>query len=114
MICYIAEGGDGCISHLPEDLDGLVAIWPVTPNSELDCECVIFFADLEQDLNFEHCYCLKEQLTAYNVTLTDRQLCWNNLTNDTKVVLARDIFDLKTDSFQRTFLSVIQFNVTGS
>ncbi len=111
-VCCVSEGSRSCV-RLPEDLSNLVVIWPRTPNSEFDCACLVFYySPLLPDVTFESCYCIKQHLTSYNVTLNqvDKQLCWNNLTrsaNDTKVIICRD------DYLTRTFQSETLITVEG-
>lgn len=114
-VCCVSEGSRSCVT-LPDNINGMVVIWPRTPHSELDCACAVFYASPEvPDETFEDCYCLSQRLTVYNVTLNEikKQLCWNgltNATNDTRVVFVRDT---GIDYSVRTFQSESRIIVEG-
>ncbi len=115
-MCCVQEGDQSCV-QLPEDLAGLNVIWPRTRLSQRDCVCGVFFASpMLPDLKFEDCYCLKQGLTPYNVTIIDKRLCWINLTrdtNDTKIVFVRDIYHPEDSTTVRTFQSETRIIVAG-
>ena len=107
-VCCVPENSTGCL-ELPEDLENLVVVWPRSPHSELNCECPLLYNSIQSNLKFEDCYCFRQNLTDYNVSLisSDRRLCWNNLNRNTKIVVARNIDKLKI------FQIEVQFIVQG-
>lgn len=110
--CCVKENSNGCI-QLPDNLENLLVIWPRAPKSVLDCVCPVQLRSTNGA--FEDCYCIRDKLTVYNVTLTNKQLCWNNLTrvtNNTKIFFVRDVQD-SIDPYKRIFQSETRLVVEG-